>query len=207
MVSSGASRHALVVGADVMSSIIDYTDRATCVLFGDGAGAVVVEASDDDEHRHHRLRELRRRQRRPGALHAGRRQPAAGVARDRRAAAALREAGRPDGVQVRGAQHRGGLPPHPRAQRDHSRARSTCSCRTRPTAASSSPPPRSSACRDEKVVINIERFGNTTAGDDPAGAERRGRGGPPEARRSRAAGVGRRRLHGRRGAAEMGLKE
>ena len=48
MVASGASRHALVVGADVMSSIIDYTDRATCVLFGDGAGAVVVNASDDD---------------------------------------------------------------------------------------------------------------------------------------------------------------
>ncbi len=48
MVSSGASRHALVIGADVMSSIIDYTDRMTCVLFGDGAGAVVVEASDDD---------------------------------------------------------------------------------------------------------------------------------------------------------------
>jgi 3-oxoacyl-[acyl-carrier-protein] synthase-3 len=47
MVVSGASRRALVVGADVMSSIIDYTDRATCVLFGDGAGAVVVEASDD----------------------------------------------------------------------------------------------------------------------------------------------------------------
>jgi 3-oxoacyl-[acyl-carrier-protein] synthase-3 len=48
MVASGSSRHALVVGADVMSSIIDYTDRATCVLFGDGAGACVVEASDDD---------------------------------------------------------------------------------------------------------------------------------------------------------------
>jgi 3-oxoacyl-[acyl-carrier-protein] synthase-3 len=48
MVASGASKHALVVGADVMSSIIDYTDRTTCVLFGDGAGAVVVEASDDD---------------------------------------------------------------------------------------------------------------------------------------------------------------
>ena len=48
IVSCGGSRHALVVGADVMSSIIDYTDRATCVLFGDGAGAVVVEPSDDD---------------------------------------------------------------------------------------------------------------------------------------------------------------
>jgi 3-oxoacyl-[acyl-carrier-protein] synthase-3 len=49
MVVSGASKHALVVGADVMSSIIDYTDRATCVLFGDGAGAVIVEPSDEDD--------------------------------------------------------------------------------------------------------------------------------------------------------------
>jgi 3-oxoacyl-[acyl-carrier-protein] synthase-3 len=48
LVSAGGSRRALVVGADVMSSIIDYTDRTTCVLFGDGAGAVVVERSDDD---------------------------------------------------------------------------------------------------------------------------------------------------------------
>jgi len=48
MVASGAHEHALVVGADVMSSIIDYTDRATCVLFGDGAGAVVVSPSEDD---------------------------------------------------------------------------------------------------------------------------------------------------------------
>ena len=48
MVESGASRHALVIGADAMSTIIDYTDRTTCVLFGDGAGAVVVEAADED---------------------------------------------------------------------------------------------------------------------------------------------------------------
>jgi 3-oxoacyl-[acyl-carrier-protein] synthase III len=45
-VASGAHDHALVVGADVMSSIIDYKDRATCVLFGDGAGAVVVSATN-----------------------------------------------------------------------------------------------------------------------------------------------------------------
>ena len=107
MVAAGGGKHALVVGADVMSSIIDYTDRTTCVLFGDGAGAVVVEAARRRRRRHHRLRELRRRQRRRGAVHAGRRQPAAGVARDRRPAAALREAGRPGGVQVRRAQHRG----------------------------------------------------------------------------------------------------
>jgi 3-oxoacyl-[acyl-carrier-protein] synthase-3 len=44
-VASGAHDHALVVGAVVMSSIIDYKDRATCVLFGDGAGACVVSAA------------------------------------------------------------------------------------------------------------------------------------------------------------------
>jgi 3-oxoacyl-[acyl-carrier-protein] synthase-3 len=48
IVASGGVEHALVVGADVMSSIIDYQDRATCVLFGDGAGAVVVSASADE---------------------------------------------------------------------------------------------------------------------------------------------------------------
>jgi 3-oxoacyl-[acyl-carrier-protein] synthase III len=47
MVASGAATNVLVIGADVMSSIIDYTDRATCVLFGDGAGAVVLGVSDD----------------------------------------------------------------------------------------------------------------------------------------------------------------
>lgn len=49
MVATGAHDHALVVGADVMSSIIDYRDRTTCVLFGDGAGAVVLSVADDNE--------------------------------------------------------------------------------------------------------------------------------------------------------------
>jgi 3-oxoacyl-[acyl-carrier-protein] synthase-3 len=49
MVATGAHDHALAVGADVMSSIIDYTDRTTCVLFGDGAGAVVVSAAAEGE--------------------------------------------------------------------------------------------------------------------------------------------------------------
>ena len=48
IVASGGAKYALVIGADVMSSIIDYTDRATCVLFGDGAGAMVLGLSDDD---------------------------------------------------------------------------------------------------------------------------------------------------------------
>jgi 3-oxoacyl-[acyl-carrier-protein] synthase-3 len=49
MVATGACDHALVVGADVMSSIIDYTDRATCVLFGDGAGAAILSPAEPGE--------------------------------------------------------------------------------------------------------------------------------------------------------------
>jgi 3-oxoacyl-[acyl-carrier-protein] synthase-3 len=46
---SGAHKKVLVIGADTMSSIIDYTDRATCVIFGDGAGAVLLEPATDGE--------------------------------------------------------------------------------------------------------------------------------------------------------------
>jgi 3-oxoacyl-[acyl-carrier-protein] synthase-3 len=46
-VRCGASQCALVVGAETLSRILDWSDRSTCVLFGDGAGAVVVEASDE----------------------------------------------------------------------------------------------------------------------------------------------------------------
>jgi 3-oxoacyl-[acyl-carrier-protein] synthase III len=46
-VRSGQAKHALVIGAETMSRIIDWTDRETCVLFGDGAGAVILEGSDE----------------------------------------------------------------------------------------------------------------------------------------------------------------
>ena len=49
LVATGAYEHALVVGSDVMSRIMDYTDRSTCVLFGDGAGAVVVSAASEGQ--------------------------------------------------------------------------------------------------------------------------------------------------------------
>jgi 3-oxoacyl-[acyl-carrier-protein] synthase-3 len=45
MIQTGAAKCALVVGAEVFSRILDFKDRTTCVLFGDGAGAVVLEAS------------------------------------------------------------------------------------------------------------------------------------------------------------------
>jgi 3-oxoacyl-[acyl-carrier-protein] synthase-3 len=46
-VETGSCKKVIVVGADKMSSITDYTDRATCILFGDGAGAVLVEPTDE----------------------------------------------------------------------------------------------------------------------------------------------------------------
>lgn len=49
LIESGAHRKVLVIGADVMSSIIDYTDRSTCIIFGDGAGAVLLEPCVGDE--------------------------------------------------------------------------------------------------------------------------------------------------------------
>ncbi|WP_406132961.1 beta-ketoacyl-ACP synthase III [Streptomyces zaomyceticus] len=48
-VRAGGSRRALVIGADKMSAVADWTDRTTCVLVGDGAGAAIVEAVDEEE--------------------------------------------------------------------------------------------------------------------------------------------------------------
>jgi 3-oxoacyl-[acyl-carrier-protein] synthase-3 len=47
MIEAGRAKKVLVIGADKMSSIIDYTDRTTCILFGDGAGAVVLEEGEE----------------------------------------------------------------------------------------------------------------------------------------------------------------
>ena len=47
MIRAGTARRALVVGSEIFSRLLDFNDRTTCVLFGDGAGAVVLEASDE----------------------------------------------------------------------------------------------------------------------------------------------------------------
>ena len=49
LIASGSQDRVLVIGADTMSRIVDYQDRATCVLFGDGAGALLIEACDEGE--------------------------------------------------------------------------------------------------------------------------------------------------------------
>jgi 3-oxoacyl-[acyl-carrier-protein] synthase-3 len=49
LVAAGTHKKVLVIGSDTMSRVIDYTDRATCVLFGDGAGAMLVEPAEEGE--------------------------------------------------------------------------------------------------------------------------------------------------------------
>jgi 3-oxoacyl-[acyl-carrier-protein] synthase-3 len=49
LIASGSQERVLVIGADTMSRIVDYRDRATCVLFGDGAGAMLLEPADGEE--------------------------------------------------------------------------------------------------------------------------------------------------------------
>jgi 3-oxoacyl-[acyl-carrier-protein] synthase-3 len=51
MLRTGAQKRILVIGAETMSALLDWSDRSTCVLFGDGAGAIVMEASDSDDGR------------------------------------------------------------------------------------------------------------------------------------------------------------
>lgn len=48
LIASGTHKKILVIGADALSKVTDFTDRTTCILFGDGAGAVIVEESDND---------------------------------------------------------------------------------------------------------------------------------------------------------------
>lgn len=48
MIKGGSVRNGIVVGVDVLTKIVDWTDRSTCILFGDGGGAVYMEASDED---------------------------------------------------------------------------------------------------------------------------------------------------------------
>ena len=49
-IKTGMYKKVIVIGGDVMSSIIDYTDRATCIIFGDGCGAVLLEGEEDTEY-------------------------------------------------------------------------------------------------------------------------------------------------------------
>jgi 3-oxoacyl-[acyl-carrier-protein] synthase III len=168
LVAAGTHKKVLVIGADTMSRIIDYTDRATCVLFGDGAGASADRAGGkgDDGSGLHRFHGRNRRLRRRCPQNARRRQPPAGVPRDRRPAAALRPPGWPQVFKYavrkmyetcRDLLARNGLTvddvavmiPHQANRRIIRRPARTLGI----------------ACR--KVMINIDRYGNTTAATIP----------------------------------------
>ena len=76
-IESGTHKKVVMVGGDKMSSIIDYEDRATCIIFGDGCGAVLLEPTTE-ERRHHGHHPAQRRQRLPVPAPEGRRLHAPG---------------------------------------------------------------------------------------------------------------------------------
>ena len=166
MLSGGLAKRALVVGGDVLSKLVDWHDRSTCVLFGDGAGAVVLERVDRGGFP--RLRARRRRRRWDGPVHAG------------RAARACRRPRRPSRaathyVQMNGREvfkfatrvlvcsaeqlldqagiddrRRRRLRSPPGEHPDHRSRRR-----------------RSSGIPPEKVIVNVDRYGNTSSGSIP----------------------------------------
>ena len=147
MVATGAHDHALCVGADVMSSIIDYTDRTTCVLFGDGAGAVVLAAADEGEpHIIDFAHEIDGSGGPALCMPAGgSRLPASHETVDQRLHYVKQDGQAVFKFAVQ--EDRGDLPARARAQRHRPDRSSICSCRTRPTAASSPRLRSVSGCR------------------------------------------------------------
>ena len=156
----------LLIGSDTMSRITDWDDRATAILFADGAGAVVLEATDG-----------------PGDLlaydlDADGIDPPPALRRRRRLHADGRPRGVPPGRALDGRVGRAlrwTRPAWPSTT-------SPCSCPTRPTSASSTPPAsRLGHPHATGPSIVLDRTGNTSAGLDPAGAGRRGRRRAPRA--------------------------
>ena len=203
-VASGAHDHALVVGADVMSSIIDYQDRSTCVLFGDGAGAVVVSAADEGDGRildfEHEI---------DGSGGPALCMPAGGSLRppshetvDQRlhyvkqdGATVFKFAVRKTEEIARRVLERNGL-----TRQRHRLVR----------VASGQPPHhpvggREARRRREEGHHQHRTVRQHDGRHHPAGARRRGVQRTPEEGRSRAARVGRRRVHGRGGAVSVGF--
>ena len=100
LIESGRYRNVLLVGADKLSSVTDYSDRTSCILWGDGAGAAVLSASDDQGPRAVIQRAPRRR-RRVGADQLPGRQPPPDQREDGRQRAAPPADAWPRGLQVR----------------------------------------------------------------------------------------------------------
>ena len=143
LLRTGAFKRALVIGAETFSRILDWTDRTTCVLFGDGAGAVVLEAQEQPGTREDRgvlTAHLRSDGRHKTKLYVD---GGPSSTADRRPSAHGRQGGVQHAVGDDHRRDRGRV----RGHRLHAPTTSTGSCRTRPTSASSTAPPTSSASR------------------------------------------------------------
>ena len=198
-VQSGMARHVLVIGSELLTRYLDFTDRNTCVLFGDGAGAVVLSASDEEGGG---LGGLELTADPSGAWSiwipaGGARRP--DVRGDRRGWRALPAHGWPGDLPLRDPDHRG-VRAGARSSGPAGRpTRSTSSCPTRPTSGSSSRWPRAWASPWTASSSTSTEYGNTSAASVPIALVGGGRCGPAPARRQgRVRGL-RRRLHERRG--------
>ena len=179
MLRSGNARKALVIGAETFSRILDWEDRATCVLFGDGAGALVLGAEETESgilatrlHADGRHNDL---------LFVDGGPSTTGTVGKLRMKG--REVFRHAVVNLAARAERS-----PGRRRASPRPTSTGSCRTRPTRESSTPRRRSSAFRREKVVMTVDRACEHVGGLGPSCIRYRRQGWTNQARRRRRAG-------------------
>ena len=159
MLASGLSRRALVVGGDVLSKILDWEDRSTLVLFGDGAGAVVMEPVDRGGFIGFEL----------GADGAGGEYlwyPGSGSRQFENPDSFVKMNGREvfkfaTRVMVSSAERT------PRGVREDVSKTSTSTSRTRQTSGSSTTRSAKLGIPAEKTIVNVDRYGNTSSGSIP----------------------------------------
>ena len=167
-VGAGTHKKVLVIGSDAMTSILDYKDRATCVLFGDGAGAVLLEAAES-ERRHPRFRARRGRRRRRISLHARRRLPESQPPRKPSRSACTTSIRR---VSKFSNTLSGGWPRWPRHLLERNGFTNKDLALLVPHQANLRiirAMQERLGVEDSKVMVNIDRYGNTTAGTIPLG--------------------------------------
>ncbi len=193
LILAGSAETVLVIASEKLSSIVDWTDRSTCVLFGDGAGATV----------------LKRRRRSAGSC-----RPTCEATAPSRSCSIVPAAARASRAEQLLKDRSSHLSRWPGARcsssgaldgrRGRSRARrrkltrsrtSTCSCRTRRTSGSSRRRPSTRGIPMEKVYVNVDRYGNTSSASIPVALDERSNRGGAEGRLHRAARRVRRGLH------------
>ena len=203
-VGSGSHKKVLVIGSDVMTSILDFTDRATCVLFGDGAGAVLLEPATSDAE---------------GILDFAHDVDGSGGCNLYMPGGGSLHPSSQETVEKRMHYvHQEGAQVFKYAVRRMSELSVEMLERNGFTTKDLAlVVPHQANMRiirgmqerlgvdDSKVMINIDHFGNTTAGTIPLGMMEASRTKTPAQRRSGPADRGRRRIHNRRGSDALGI--